>query len=383
MAEMLKLEHFKANDNIILLDEDGDKFYIVLQGFVRLYNTLFYKQRMKLYDYIAYMKDLFINQKNFLRYNRLMDKNSDLRLKPLKIELDYISEDRMVDVFLEKEEKFLLFGEGFSFGEIALIKKSKRNTTIKAETDCYLISIGKEDYNVYARENDKKKLEKDLDMFREGYPIIRGFSGSQIIKLLSKCGEYECKRYEFLFKQNQDCEYLYFLTQGEYEVYTYITYDWFDEFCDYIKYAKSNIVYNLIGKGNSEDNLLKAIEKAKEFEIPSPFISADLNFKGIVAHIISEEEKKSETYDKSLNAFDSNFGKYQPIADLLIEQEELYTSKYHLMKINLLKIHDPLLVGFEDALELKKRFYFIECKSPTGRYKKIKINNFLKVMSSH
>ena len=59
---------------------------------------------------------------------------------------------------MEEDEKMGEYGEGLSFGDIALIKKSVRNATIKAKENCVLLTIGKDDYTKAIMEFQKRKL---------------------------------------------------------------------------------------------------------------------------------------------------------------------------------------------------------------------------------
>ena len=77
------------------------------------------------------------------------------------------------------------YGEGFSFGDIALIKKTVRNATIKAKDNCFLLTIEKNDYNKAILEFQRKKLFRDIDNFIRTYSFFKDFSYDRIISLFN------------------------------------------------------------------------------------------------------------------------------------------------------------------------------------------------------
>ena len=86
---------------------------------------------------------------------------------------------------MEDEEKMGEYGEGFSFGDIALIKKTVRNATIKAKENCILLTIDKNDYNKAILEFQKKKLSREIDDFVKNYSFFKDFSHDRIIHLFN------------------------------------------------------------------------------------------------------------------------------------------------------------------------------------------------------
>ena len=59
-----------------------------------------------------------------------------------------------------------VFGDGFSFGEMALIKRTTRNATTVTNQESLFLTIGKKDYNFAIKELHNKILIKDIDKFR-------------------------------------------------------------------------------------------------------------------------------------------------------------------------------------------------------------------------
>lgn len=138
----LNIESFEKNQNIINYGEYGDKFYILIQGKVSVYKPLYITKILSVKEFSDYI--LEFKEKNNLKFQRIKVKNLHLNLDYDLMESllpDNYYMQREMEFVIEEEEKLGEFGPGFSFGEIALIKKTTRNATIKAECYCDLLSV--------------------------------------------------------------------------------------------------------------------------------------------------------------------------------------------------------------------------------------------------
>jgi CRP-like cAMP-binding protein len=165
------LEKVSTGEAIIKLGEIGDKFYIVLEGIVEIFKPKYIEISKTPYDYMILLNDIKEADGNELRYKRILEKNIDFfhNLKDLDIHslLKEVEHMNYKQTFLMEEyEKMGEYGEGFYFGDIALIKKSVRNATIKAKENCVLLTIGKDDYGKAIMEFQRRKLSKDIDIFK-------------------------------------------------------------------------------------------------------------------------------------------------------------------------------------------------------------------------
>lgn len=60
-------------------------------------------------------------------------------------------------------------------------------------------------------------------------------------KLYSLMTDLQLFKDDFLYKQNEDSEYIYFCIDGTYEIYSLISFGWKKEFIKYISNSSSNI----------------------------------------------------------------------------------------------------------------------------------------------
>ena len=60
--------------------ENGDKFYIILKGKVALYKPIYNRKEMTLKDYSTLIYNIKFNELDDLKYNRLIEKNSHLKI---------------------------------------------------------------------------------------------------------------------------------------------------------------------------------------------------------------------------------------------------------------------------------------------------------------
>ena len=103
---------------------------------------------MSIKEYIYYLNDIKHDDENKL--HRILEKNYFLQLDMdfyLNIPPSSVKNNTKIQVFVEEEESLATFEDGFSFGEIALLKKTKRNATIRTNILSKLVSINKSDYN--------------------------------------------------------------------------------------------------------------------------------------------------------------------------------------------------------------------------------------------
>ena len=150
LTTFLFMKEFEENQKIISIDEEADKFYILLDGTVGIYKPIYVQKDMKLKEYLGMMSDVKYVEIDELKYNRINEKNSNLNLDLdtlFKMSPDAYSMRVKYTFFVEEEQKLGEFGQGFAFGEIALIKRCTRNATIKALKPSSLVSIDKSDYN--------------------------------------------------------------------------------------------------------------------------------------------------------------------------------------------------------------------------------------------
>ena len=361
LVSVLHFEIFKAKEIIIKFGEEGDKFYILLHGKVILYKPTYTEKRMTLKNYLLYLHNIRNEEKDDSKLKRLLEKNSHLQLdmpKLLSLPISNINPKKNVSVFIEEDEKFGEFTDGFSFGDIALIKKTTRNATIKAKKLSKLVSIHKNDYNKIIRELEEKRLEKVLNKFKKNYPLFKYWSLNLLIKLINSFSTIYLFPGDYLYKQDEESDSIYIIESGKFEIYSLVSLGWMKNFLEYIKDSKNNLINLLSDKNYLKDNeLYNMILNAKKNSLKSPMINAPF-----IKHkfCLSNPRKAN-------------------IEDLEKEREDVF-SPTNLFKIKIRDTNGKEILGFVDSLEMKKRLCFVKCIE-TAKVQKIKLLDFIKLIN--
>lgn len=362
LISVLNIERFKADVPIINYGEEGDKFYIVFDGLVGVYKPIYNEKIMSVNDYYLYMRNIKYQENNLLKLRRVIEKNSHLNL-----DLDVLEEMDQDSYYMRKKHTFLIeendklgeFGSGFAFGEIALIKRTKRNATIIASNDSILLSIEKYDYNKIIREMEEKRLEKVLEEFKRSYPIFQYWTLNHLIKLMNCFSHHVISQGEYLYRQDEDSDHIYIIRSGTFEMYSLLSFGWINDYYSYIKDAKQNLIYLLENrKITKESDLHDLINEAKVNAMKSPckYTSANVN------SIITSMEEKENVFK-------------------IKKDEESLNNPYHLFKIKIKHINYKDVIGIEDSVEMKKRFCFVKCTSSHGDVDRVNLYDFIKLMN--
>ena len=360
LCKVLNYETFSAKETIINYGETGDKFYIVFNGQIGVYKPIYVEKDMSLNEFYSYMMYLK-NNNQILKMNRIMEKNQHLNIDLTVLagtpENSYFMR-KIVTFIMEENEKLGEFTNGFTFGEIALIKKSKRNATIIAIKNSALLSIEKYDYNNVIRRLEEKRLEKEIYKFKNNYPFFYHWNNYNILEIFNCFHHLRLTQGEFLYKQNEESDSIFIIREGSYEMFSDISFAWAKSYLDYI----SNSDYNLLQKleefnPKKENDLIELIDYIKK-NLPN------------CPSIIDKKFKKIKN---------SNFG--NNVFDIKSEEDEL-NEPNKLFRINLKKIDYIDIIGLEDSMDLKKRFCSVKCVSSFGYVEKIKLINLLKIIKS-
>ena len=363
ICNVLHLEEFKPNSTIIKFGEEGDKFYILLEGRIMLFKPSYPQKKMNLQEYLLYLEDVRDYERNEDKIRRILEKNSHLGLDMkflMTIPANTVTRFFRLEVFVEEDEKLGEFDDGFAFGEIALIKKTTRNATIKSKNYCKLATINKSDYNKVMRELEEKRLEKVLKQFKIDYPLFEYWSLNHLIKLMNCFSNLYIYPGEYLFKQNEISDAIYIVKSGKFEIYSYVSLGWINEFYDYIIEAKSNIIYYLLGKMPVKEKEINDIlnESRQKLQL-SPMQSDPYNRNKIIISI-----PVKGTFEKlQLEKLDS-------------------VDPTNVFKIKIRTTEGPEVLGFVDALEMKNRYCFVRCVE-NAFIQKVKLIDFFKLVNSN
>ena len=367
LAKICKLEIFKPGDTIILYGDIGDKFYIVLEGLVEIYIPEYSEKEMTPFEFLQILDKIKRIDQDLLKYERLKLKNNQYLFESYDIKKIDTNTNFMRSKFnfiIENDDKKGEYGEGFSFGEIALIKKTRRNATIKSADNTICLSISKNEYNEAMNEIESKKLVKEIESFKKTFQFFNCINNEKMITLFNNLSKIVLYRGDYLYRQNDINEYIYLVVKGSFEVYSYISYSWLNEYYDYIEDSLGNILYYMISNNNLKYNELQDIIKNIKINAEiSPMKNLDKNLLNDEDYNISHMRKKIK--DNLL---------------LIKNDEEHINDKKNIFRIDLNKVDYTDIFGLEDSFDFKKKFFTVKITSKKAELKCIKVTDFLKVI---
>ena len=195
ITKICRLEFFKKGSTIIKLGDIGEKFYIVMEGKVEIYKPKFIEINESPKNFLKLLQKIKDNDVDIEKYNRIKNKNAQIFNK-LPLEINDNNIHKGFDImelkqlfFYEIDEKMGEYGIDFTFGDIALIKRARRNATIKAKEDCCCLTITNMEYNRVIFEYQKKILGKEIESFIKTYSFFRHFTNDKMVKLFPKLDE--------------------------------------------------------------------------------------------------------------------------------------------------------------------------------------------------
>ena len=200
---------------------------------------------------------------------------------------EYNKNDKYAEFDLSKQHNFILWKyievcrlqKGDCFGEIALQKENcKRTATIITTKNCMFGSLQKEEYQIFFKDVTERLRRNNI----EGLLKCNLFSGYCYYTFESKL--FNCfffikhKKGDYLFKQGNKREKLFYIKSGEVQIQLYASFEQLDK-----------IIISLGGNANSKllKNLIKNNQKLKEFELKKRKFNVSIISKG---EIIGSDE---------------------------------------------------------------------------------------------
>ena len=361
IAKICKLEKFKPNETIIVYGDIGNKFYIVLEGQVGVFLPEYYEKELTPFEYFKLLEK--IKRVDKFKYERLKSKNNQISFDNINMNVLYNSKfmKNKIKLFLEKNDKKGEYGEGFTFGDIALLKQSTRNATVKSLINTTCISIDKSDYIGAIKEIESKKLLKDIDLFKKKYQFFNCFNNERMIKIFNCFSKIELYKGDYLFHQNDINDYIYLVVRGNFEVYSYISYSWLNEYYDYIDDSLGNILFYMISNPNLKfDELQELIKNIKLNVTNSPMKNLDYSLCNDITMSNKNNLKDNLYYIK--------------------RDEEKMNNNTNIFKIELNKVDYNEIFGLEDCFDFKRKFYSVKCVSDSAELKCIKISDLIRII---
>ena len=377
IAKICRLERKSKSESIINFGEIGDKFYIVLEGIVEVYRPKYIDMELYPGEFMNMLNKIKNNENNILKYERIKEKNKfffdlisnenekknineiiNVQKAKSRIDINFLKDKQTF--IMEDEEKLGEYGEGFSFGDIALIKKTSRNATIKAKINCVLLSIENNGYNKAILEYQRKKLNNDIDEFIRTYSFFKDFSQEKIIRLFNCLSKKTIYKNECLYEQNKKDENIYIINEGTFSISCNISFSWLNDYFNYIDYNKKNILHLLIkSKKFKYSDLIKIIQ--------------DYNSK-LNSNNSPSNKNKYDLWEKT-----NERKNIDNLYKLKIDEEKL-NEPDNIYNIEIKKINYNEILGIEEVFDFKKRFCTCKCLSEKAEIRYISMYDLLKLI---
>ena len=366
LAKVAKLKIFYPGEVITKYGQTDHIFYIVIEGFVKVYKPFFEEIKITPNDFLNFIKNIKLLEKDLDKYSRIIEynksKNIDINEYELKDPNLKIMNTK-TKFYVEKLKSIGTYGEGFSFGELSLRSSDQIDKTVKCsdenkEKPAILLLIGKIAYDRAMREYKEKKLNQDIDDFITTFPFFKDFPKEKMISLFKCINTKYLEKGDYLFHQNDEDTNLYLIIKGKFEIYCHICLNWVNKYLEYIINMRDNILGLLyIQRPKKVSEILSLIKEIEDNKKISP--------------MIFEEILPFEKYGNSIN--ENN------LMGIKFEEEKINQNRNNYL-IKLQNIDKPELLGIENSFEFKNKFYSIKCISDTAEIKYIKIVDFIKII---
>ena len=358
---VIKYIHIEQGKNIVTFDEEGDRCYILLEGEVSILKPQYVTKQLTIKEYVNYLQKCDKKDPSKITRERIIEKNNHINIDVVELldnPIELLDDQEKYNIFIEYFEKVFEAKEGFTFGETALLHKQKRNATVRAEKDCKLIYIDKLDYNRIMKESEKKRKDDEIYSFVEKFYLFNRWGYINLYKFYSLMTDIKIYKNDYLYKQNDDSEYIYFCIEGKCEKYSYISLNWKKEFIDYISDFSSNILMRLnANRSLNYLKLTKLITEAKNKVPTSPMVFRNFDY----------------------GKFNLSFIQEKNINELIENKDEHFSDPFDLIKIKINNVSDKDIIGLEEVSEFKKRFCTIQVMSDYAHFKRIKAIDFFKL----
>jgi len=160
--QQLKLREYKSGEHVFNYNDDGDTFYIILQGTcaIRIPKV---KDITWTQDYIE--KYIRNNLNNLIGMNdRVPETYEEAKARSSFFSLTDGVDKR--DYRIRYLETIKVFGKGQHFGELALIISKPRSATVTWKTDTKLAYLSKHEYQKILGHAEYRKMQEVTAFFK-------------------------------------------------------------------------------------------------------------------------------------------------------------------------------------------------------------------------
>ncbi|KAL4466353.1 hypothetical protein ABPG72_001031 [Tetrahymena utriculariae] len=208
----IKIQRFEMRDTIFNQGDIGDTYYMIIKGQVHC----------------------------LLPTSKLQQKVEELLIKKLKKRKKRViskqnQSPQMVDKMLDlTDEEFLqqkfpsfklvkTFKEWEGFGDIALITQQYRTATMVCKEDCYCITLTRSGFEKVIGELQRKQKLIQVKFLKQ-FPFFSGIPKSKLMSILMDFEVMKFSKNKILFEEGQPIQQVFFILEGEVEIYKKFTY---------------------------------------------------------------------------------------------------------------------------------------------------------------
>ena len=377
LVQNLSLEFYKKDDLIFQYKEPMSKFCIILEGTISLYLPYFLKKFISVKEFLTYF--FYIKEHVPKSFNRVEKKNEYLfdgiyKLKVNDYDKSCISEDEEMqkqDFYIEEYQNVYNINEGSQVNQISILYNLSQNFNGIALTDVYILSLSRSDFMTILRLILEEELSKEFIKLRKFCYIFNSWNNYSLAQIMNYYIPSTLINEELVYKQKDESDSFYIIQEGNFDAYCEISIDEFSKYKRYLlKDSKSVIDWIKEEKENknkiSVEKIIDYIQwKMKKEEYQEKREIIDTNMFYINKNLLNKDEENDEQ-----------------LINLKVN-EEILKEKNKKIKIKLFTFHKNDFIGLEDSIELKSRFYNVECVSDRGRLNKIRILDLIVFIASN
>ena len=374
LIAVLNFEHYLPGRIIMDLYFEEDKFFIVFDGVVQVFRQYFYTKEMTLGNFTNYLS--YIKRIDEKQYFRIIEQNKHMGIDFMNIK-DNINFDQFEHKYfiftLEEQEEIGQFSSGYIFGEMNLMRKKKKNIIVKSISKTEVISVSKFDFNRILKTFEEKRLELLSERFKKKFDIFKFWTMEQLITLFNYFSRVVFLRDEYIYKQNEPSNYIYFIEKGTFEQFSYTNYFYYKDYIEYVGDIKTNLINSIIDKKITNIGQFKELynDKIKEQEQIDNLIKNNKIDKLLFLNFepdIFESEKNLEKFKITNNLYS------------IKKEEDGLNNPELTINVPILTSEMPKIIGIEEPFELKRRFTSVKCKSGKLVAQRIKVYDLLKLL---
>ena len=374
LIAVLNFEHYLPGRIIMDLYFEEDKFFIVFDGVVQVFRQYFYTKEMTLGNFTNYLS--YIKRIDEKQYFRIIEQNKHMGIDFMNIK-DNINFDQFEHKYfiftLEEQEEIGQFSSGYIFGEMNLMRKKKKNIIVKSISKTEVISVSKFGFNRILKTFEEKRLELLSERFKKKFDIFKFWTMEQLITLFNYFSRVVFLRDEYIYKQNEPSNYIYFIEKGTFEQFSYTNYFYYKDYIEYIGDIKTNLINSIIDKKITNIGQFKELynDKIKEQEQLDNLIKNNKIDKLLFLNFepdIFESEKNLEKFKITNNLYS------------IKKEEDGLNNPELTINVPILTSEMPKIIGIEEPFELKRRFTSVKCKSGKLVAQRIKVYDLLKLL---